>query len=300
MLLGAGGLAVVAVAVLLLRGEDAPGPAADAAALTGAPASGKSLDDVDTLIGRLVTRLQQNPNDGEGWRMLAWSYAMTSRPEQAIEPYKRALALMPNSAQVHSGYGEALVGVAKGTVTPEAKAEFARAVTLDPKEPRSLYFLALAQAQHGEEKQALEKWIALANSGPADAPWQVDLRRQITQVSGKLGVDVGARLKHPAPAAASGATPPPLDPGTVQAAQAMPEAQRQQMVDGMVAGLADKLKANPTDPDRWVLLLRSRMVLKQPDQARADLVTARKALAADAAALARVNSAARGLGVPGA
>jgi cytochrome c-type biogenesis protein CcmH len=307
MLLGAGGLATAAIAVLALRGEESPAPVSNPAALQAASPAGKSLDDVDTLIGRLAARLQQNPGDGEGWRMLAWSYAMTNRPEQAIEPYKRALTLLPNSAQAHSGYGEALVGMAKGTVTPEARAAFARAVALDPKEPRALYFLALWQAQHGEEKPALEKWIALANSGPADAPWQVDLRRQITQVSGKLGIDVSARLKHPAPSptgsAQSGsapAMPPPLDPGAVQAAQAMPEAQRQQMVDGMVSGLAEKLKANPADPERWVLLLRSRMVLKQADQARADLAAARKALARDAAGLARVNAAAKDLAVPGA
>jgi len=80
----------------------------------------------------------------------------------------------------------------------------------------------------------------------------------------------------------------------------MPEAQRQAMVDGMVSGLADKLKANPADVDRWILLLRSRMVLKQGDQARQDLTAARQALARDAAGLGRVNAAAREFGVPGA
>ena len=299
LLLGAGALAIAAVAVIALRGDDPPAGTALAPGLPPA-ASQKSLDDVDTAIGNLAKRLEQNPGDGEGWRMLGWSYAMTGKPEQAIAPYQRALALLPKSAQVRSGYGEALVGVAKGTVTPEAKARFAEAVALDPAEPRARSVLALWQAQNGQERQALDKWIALANSGPADAPWQADVRRQITTVSGKLGIDVSKRLTSAAPAALAGATPPTLDAGTVQAASAMPEAQRQAMVDGMVSGLADKLKANPADVDRWILLLRSRMVLKQGDQARQDLTAARQALARDAAGLGRVNAAAREFGVPGA
>ena len=68
----------------------------------------------------------------------------------------------------------------------------------------------------------------------------------------------------------------------------------------MVAGLVAKLKANPKDADRWVLLLRSRMVLKQPDQARSDLDLARKSLAGDGDALGKVNAAALKLRVPGA
>lgn len=294
--IGAGVLTAAAIGVIALR-DDRTEPAGTLAAPVGT--TDKAVDDVDTMIGRLAARLDKNPQDGEGWRMLAWSYAMTGRPEQAIAPYKRALALLPNSALVHSGYGEALVGLARNGVTPAARAEFERAVALDPAEPRARYFLALWQAQHGQERQALEKWIALANSGPADAPWQGDLRRKITEVSGKLGMDVSARLKGPAPAS-GGATPPPLDPQTIQSANAMPAADRQAMVDQMVSGLAEKLRADPGDADRWVLLLRSRMVMKQADQAATDLAAARKALSGDAGGLRKVNAAAKELGIPGA
>ncbi|HEY6868997.1 MAG TPA: tetratricopeptide repeat protein [Novosphingobium sp.] len=296
-LIGAGVLVAAAIGVIALR--DGQPDANPALVPPAAATAGKTVDDVDTMIGRLAARLKQNPQDGEGWRMLAWSYAMTGRPEQAIEPYKRALAILPNSALVHSGYGEALVGLAKDQVTPEAKAEFERAVALDPKEPRARYFLALWQAQHGAEKPALDKWVALANEGPADAPWQADVRRKITEVSAKLGLDVAARLKAPTPAL-GGASPPPLDPQTIQSANAMPAADRQAMVDQMVGGLAEKLRANPADPDRWVLLLRSRMVLKQADQAASDLATARRALAGNAAGLSKVNAAAKEFGIPGA
>lgn len=293
MLFGAGALVAIALAIFAFRG-DAPSEA-PGSPLAAAGRPDKSLDDVDTMIARLAARLEKAPGDGEGFRMLGWSFVMTGKPAQAIAPYKRALQLLPRNATVHAGYGEALVGVAGGKVTEEAKSAFDRALKLDPTEPRARHFEALWLAQNGQERQALDKWIALANSAPADAPWQADVRREVDRVAVRLGVDVSNRLKPPA----AGALPPP-DPAAVKAAGAMPEADRAAMIDGMVEGLAAKLAANPRNPDGWARLLRSRMVLSQSEQAVRDLALARKALAGDPAGLATIEAAAKDAGVPGA
>lgn len=297
LLLGASALVVVAIGLLAFRGDDGATPSGLPAPANAGQGSAPQLDDVDTMITRLAKRLEKDTTDGEGFRMLGWSYVMTGKPDQAIAPFKRAIELLPKNALVHSGYGEALVGVAGGTVTDAAKGEFDKALALDPSEPRSRYFAALWLAQHGKEREALEKWIALANSGPADAPWQADVQREMTATARKLGVDVSGRLKQPA--AASGVLPPP-DPAAVQAVGAMPPAQREATINQMVEGLASKLKSNPQNADGWARLLRSRMVLEQRDQAARDLVSARKALAGDQAGLAQVNAVAREVGVPGA
>lgn len=302
LLAGAVVLVAGAGAVMLLRSpEDAASGSVPTTLLPdGAAAGAQSLDDVDTMIGRLSQRLQANPKDGEGFRMLGWSYAMTGHPEKALEPYRRALELLPDNALVHSGYAEALTGVAGGKVDAQAKREFKRALALDPAEPRTRYFLALWKAQNGQEKPALEEWIALANSGPADASWQGDVRRQITQFAARLKVDVTGRLKVSAAAVPSAGQPQPVDPAAMQAAAALPPAEQQAMIAGMVDGLARRLRDNPQDGPGWARLLHSRMVLGQGEQAAQDLVAARKALARDPAALAQVNDAATQSGVPGA
>lgn len=302
LLIGAGGLAVVALVLLVVRAPSADVPAGTSPAASAAGPGAEPLDDVDTMIARLADRLAKDPTDGAGFRMLGWSHVMTGHPERAIEPYRKALTLLPKDASVHAGYGEALTGVAKGRVTGEAKAQFEQALSLDPAEPRSRYFMGLWQAQNGQERQALDAWIALANSGPADAPWQADVRRGIAETSTRLGVDVSSRLKQPSPAASPavpGAEPPPIDPSAMQAANALPAEDRQRMIDGMVEGLAKKLEANPRDADGWVRLLRSRMVLGQRDRAARDLATARRAMAGDATALSKINAAAAQFGVTG-
>ena len=300
ILIGAGVLGAAAVAVLVLRpsGQEpvAGAPMADAGAASGA--AGQQLDDVDTMISRLAARLEKEPNDGNGFRMLGWSYVMTGHPDKALAPYRRAIDLLPKNATAHAGYGEALTAVAGNKVTPEAKAEFDKALALDSAEPRARHFSALWLAQNGKEREALDKWVALANSAPADTPWQGEVRKQIAEVSQKLGVDVSGKLK--AAMASPAAAGPGPDAAAVAAAGQVPEGQRQAMIDGMVEGLAAKLQSNPKDVDGWIKLLRSRMVLKQGTKAADDLAIARRALAGDSAALGRINAAAAEFGVPGA
>lgn len=302
ILLAAGAVATLSVAVILFRG-DAPEQggvsSVDLASGIGTTGAAAALDSVDVMIERLAKRLETAPDDGEGFRMLGWSYVNTGKPDKAVIAYKRALELLPARADVHAGYGEALTAIAGGTVTPQAKASFDRAISLDAKEPRARYFEALYDAQHGDKKSALDSWITLANDGPAGAAWQPDLRKHITETAAELGQDVSARLKAPAELMPASSAAPPIDAGAVVTASSMPETDRKAMIDNMVDGLARKLAANPADPDGWGRLLRSRMVLKQTDQAVRDLATARRALAKSPSQLAQVNAMARELGVPG-
>lgn len=151
LLIGAGLLLVSGACILLFRGDE---PSASRPLDLTAPAgkNAAQLDDVQTMIDRLAKRLKDNPNDGEGFRMLGWSYVMTGKPELAIDPYKQAVRLLPGNQLVLSGYGDALVGVAGGKVTNEAKGLFDNALKLDPTEPRALHFEALWLVQNGREK----------------------------------------------------------------------------------------------------------------------------------------------------
>lgn len=221
LLIGASALLAIAIAVLIFR-DHASRPSLPSGPSSSVP-DGKSaqLDDVNTMISRLAERLEKNPDDGEGFRMLGWSYVMTGKPDQAIAPYKQALRLLPGNALVLSGYGEALVGAAGGKVTTEAKGLFEQTLKLDPTEPRARHFEALWLSQNGKEKQALEKWIALVNSAPSDASWQADVMRRINDTAQKLGITVDGRIRPLSAGRASGSLPG-VAPAAIQSANEMP------------------------------------------------------------------------------
>ncbi len=272
----------------------------------GEPAS------VDQVIAALEARLQDNPDDAEGWRMLGWSYFETGRFAESATAMRRAIQLAPGNSEYHSMLGEALVMASKDdAISTDARAAFARATQIDPKDARARYFLAAAKDIDGKHAEAIEDWFGLLAETPADAPYAKDIRDVIRNVGKERGIDVEKRLASAkfAPANAGFKTDgadtatagiPGPSPDQMAAAAALPQGQQDMMVAQMVNGLADRLKREPGDTDGWIMLLRSRMQLGETGKAQAALRDATAALKNKAADQRRVREAASALGVPGA
>jgi len=156
------------------------------------------MPDIGRAIAGLEERLRASPDDLAGWLLLARSYAALQRYAPAAEAYRKAVALSGRRPDVVSAYAEALTMREGGSVTDEARGLFAEAFTKEPGEARARFYLGLAKAQRGDGKGALEDWLALAASAPANAPWLPALRAEIAQTAEKYKLDPGT----PAPSAA--------------------------------------------------------------------------------------------------
>ncbi|MEK9946983.1 MAG: c-type cytochrome biogenesis protein CcmI [Alphaproteobacteria bacterium] len=218
-------------------------------------------------VKRLQERLEAAPDDFDGWVLLGRSYMVTQQPVLAIEAYAKAVTLRPEDAALQSYLGEAIVFSADGTVTEKARAAFVKAVEADPTDPAARFYLAMADAQAGNLRKALDAWIALAADTPADAPWRPVLNQQLRAAAKELNVDLAAVLPD---------APPPLPPTSgrggpsredIEAAEEMSPADRQEMIRGMVAQLAARLEENPDDVEGWERLARSYRVLGEADKA---------------------------------
>lgn len=286
--------------------DQAPTAAAPLAPLNaqGEPAS------VDEVIAALEARLQDNPDDAEGWRMLGWSYFETQRFAESSTAMRRAVQLAPRNSEYHSMLGEALVMASKDeAISTDARSAFARAIEIDPKDARARYFLAAAKDIDGKHAEAIEDWFSLLAETPADAPYAKDIRDVIRNVGTQNGIDVDKRLasaRFAPPAAgfktdgaqtATAAIPGP-NRDQMAAAAALPQGQQDMMVRQMVDGLAERLTREPGDTDGWIMLLRSRMQLGETGKAQAALRDATAALKNKAKDQRRVREAAAALGVP--
>ena len=303
-LYAAAAIAIAAIGLAVSRREGAPAPAPKAAAAAdpAPPAAAKAQPDVDSLISGLEAKLKQDPNNADGWRMLGWSFFETGRYAEAATAYRRAATLAPKTADYWSSLGEALVLAGSGDVPADAADAFAKAIALDPKDARARYFLAVKKDMAGDHKGAIDAWFALLADTPAGAPWEADLRKTIEQVGAKEGIEVKSRLAAVRPARASGPAAaldgiPGPSPEQMAAASRLPPGQQEAMVRSMVDGLAAKLAADPRQPDRWMMLIRSRMQLGQGREAAQAL---QQAIAANPGSRDAMVSAAKMLGVPGA
>ncbi len=237
--------------------------AGSAAAL--APGADGLHAQMDRMVAALQKKLAANPNDADGWGLLARSLMRLDRAAEAVPAYQRAIAASPTpNAQLDSEYAEARVIAANGQVDDGALALFNRLNAADPSNPRARYYIALAKAQHGDTVGALADWRALVAASPKDAPWIPTVQRRIADASGP---GASAAPTAPVPAPATGANAPGPSAADVAAASSMSDADREKMIQGMVDGLAARLKQTPDDVDGWRNLARAYTVLGRTDQA---------------------------------
>jgi len=268
------------------------------------PAAQASTAPSDQLA-ELEARTRREPNSADAWTALGAAKFDLSDFAGAAAAYEKGVALSPESAGLWSALGEARVmGSDSDPMPAAALTAFDKAIALDAKDPRARYFLAVKKDIGGDHKGAIEEWFALLSDTPQGAPWEADLRRTIEQVGQIHKIDVGARLAstqarpltaNEMPVAAR-AIPGPSR-ADMEAASQLPKGQQDQMIEGMVSGLEAKLKANPADVDRWIMLMRSRMTLGETAKAAQAL---KDGIAANPAAAGRLKAQAQLLGVPGA
>ncbi|HWD27590.1 MAG TPA: tetratricopeptide repeat protein [Rhizomicrobium sp.] len=208
--------------------------------------AGDKDESLNALIGRLAAAVRKHPADPRGWALLGQSYLTAHDPQEAANAFARSIdaagAMGQRYPELYSAYGEALTESTAGAVTPDAEAAFTTALQLDPKDKASRYFLGLANAARGNAPVALQLWKSLLADTPPNAPLHADLVDRIAQLTARGGggaPDIGA----------------------------------------MVAGLAERLKTNPNDPQGWQRLIRAYAVLGDKAKARAALGDARHAMA---------------------
>ena len=237
---------------------------------------------VTALIAQAEAHLERQPNDGRGWEVLAPVYLRLGRFDDAVKARRNALRLNGETVERQTDLGEALVAATNGIVTTEAKQSFERALALDAQDLKSRFYMGLVAEQDGLPRKASEIWQAMLKEAPADAPWAPSVREALARLGEK-----------------------PADPGRnptaddVAAASTMTDTERAEMVQGMVAGLADRLQHDGSDVEGWLRLVRAYVVLGERAKANAAAADARRALATEPDKQRRVDELAKGLGLDG-
>ena len=276
----------------------------DTAPLGANPAAQASAAPSDQLAA-LEARTKSEPNSADAWTALGAARFDLGDFGGAAAAYEKATALAPESAGLWSALGEARVmGSDSDPMPAAALSAFDKAIALNPKDPRARYFLAVKKDIAKDHKGAIEDWFALLADTPQGAPWEADLRRTIEQVGAIRKIDVADRLARTQPRPLTADEMPVAARGIpgpsradMEAASQLPKGQQDAMIQGMVDGLEAKLKANPADVDRWIMLMRSRMTLGESAKAAQAL---KDGIAANPAAAGRLKAQAQLLGVPGA
>ena len=135
-----------------------PLPQMTAADQQGGPMSAQQ---VAANVEKLAKKLEQNPNDAEGWRMLARSYMSLERYSEAAAAFEHVTALSSNDASAWADYAEASAMTSGQRLAGKPTEAISRALQIDPKHQKALDLAGSAAFQAGDYPKAIDYWQKL-------------------------------------------------------------------------------------------------------------------------------------------
>ena len=129
---------------------------------------GANQAQVAAMVEQLAERMKQNPNDADGWAMLARSYSVMERNEDALAAYQKAIALRKDDAALLVDYADALAVKNQHSLQGEPMALIMRALKLNPDHIKGLALAGSDAVVRKDFALAVKYWSRIEAVGPPD------------------------------------------------------------------------------------------------------------------------------------
>lgn len=245
------------------------------------------------LVEQLRQTAGQRPDDAQGQALLAQHEANLGNFVAAYQAKENYIRIMSGDLepQDYGELAELMIMAAGGYVSPEAEELLDGTLQLDPRNGPARYYYGLLQGQLNRPDIAFRIWADTLRQGPKGAPWIDGIEAQIEEMAFRAGVDYNPITPPAAPDAAGPALAGP-SAEDLSAAQEMTMDERQEMIQGMVARLSDRLATEGGTAPEWAQLIGALGVLGEQERAKAIYTEAKTRFASDAEALVKLEAAA--------
>jgi len=127
---------------------------------------GVSADQMGALIERLSARMQQTPDDAEGWMLLGRSHSALQQYDRAAQAYAKASRLSPKDADLLADYADTLAMAQGRKLEGEPFAIVKRALQIDPQHLKALALAGSAEFERGNFSAAIDYWERVLKAAP--------------------------------------------------------------------------------------------------------------------------------------
>ncbi|QAU23942.1 hypothetical protein EO087_08015 [Dyella sp. M7H15-1] len=174
--------------------------------LDGVPTQAQTAIDINTALDQLRTHLASNPNDAQGWGLLAQTDMDMQKPEQARDAFDHVLKLAPNDTAAMVGWAQASAAASENhSLQGRARDLLVRAIKLEPNNQRAMWLLGISDYQQGRYADAAATWRILQPQLQPGSSVAQAVAQQIALADAKVGGK---------PAAASSTDTPPSSANT--------------------------------------------------------------------------------------
>ncbi|MEO8156559.1 MAG: c-type cytochrome biogenesis protein CcmI [Betaproteobacteria bacterium] len=157
-------------------------------------------DQVETMVARLADKLAANPDNPEGWAMLARSYGVLGKHADAVSAFARAVALLPDDADLLADYADALAITMNGQLKGKPLQLVHRALKLDPDNPKALALAGSEAFDRKDYRGAVSFWQRAVRSAPQGTEFGDSLRASLKEAGMLAGGGAAILPSRPATA----------------------------------------------------------------------------------------------------
>ncbi len=143
-------------------------------------------EQIEQMVASLEQRLQQQPDDTEGWLMLYKSSMVLERFELAVTAAEKLNTLLGDTPEVLLRYADALAMLNNQSLSGKPRELIERALVLEPDNPSALWFAGLAAFGDADYQQALDHWQLLLPLIKDDADAKQQLANMLSEVKAQL------------------------------------------------------------------------------------------------------------------
>ena len=162
-------------------GGTAPGPAASAP-------HALEPGQIQAMAQRLAERLARQPDDADGWAMLARTHALSGQHAKAVDAFRKAERLRPADAVLLADFADALAMTQQRQLSGEPLQLVQRALKIDPVNLKALSLAGTEAFDRGDFAGAVRHWEALQAAGGPDSVFVQQVQGGLIEARSRAGL----------------------------------------------------------------------------------------------------------------
>jgi cytochrome c-type biogenesis protein CcmH len=143
---------------------------------------------VEQMVADFALKMEKDPGNLKGWAMLARSYRILGRNEDAAKAYARTGNFIDDDPELLAEYADVLVGAANGNFAGKPLQLLQQALKLDPNNLLALWLSGTAAYTNGNYSAAVQTWERLAKLLPSGSDEARAIASSIEEARSKGGI----------------------------------------------------------------------------------------------------------------
>lgn len=127
----------------------------------GANSDSHEMGDLSAMAQRLAAKQEKNPDNAEGWALLAHTYVEIKQHKEAVAAFEKAVNLIPTDPQLFADYADALAVTNNGQFDAKTSELVEQALKLDPNHPKALLLAGTIAFKQANYAKAINVWEQL-------------------------------------------------------------------------------------------------------------------------------------------